>query len=345
MNLEGSNNSSDYHVSTLYVYLTFHQNPNWKRDEKSRRLQFLATNIFYLSQLPADILDLKVISNLEITEFNEICQPVVSRGLNDRVSQYVANKDDLRDPRLGISIPWLLTWTHKQFMRKDLDESLHDINACFLVLEDDAIFTQANLEYFLRYKTPMREIGLIPSFIRAEWSLSVKCWIHPDSFERIDFNSDIFNCPFNESKKLLQRNNPFSASILFDAQYCREYFESESSVQQLACFKHKYIFDIGSTATLGLICESIPSGYKSRTAVLVDTNSFFPEPGSVIRHQGDRYANDPWQKHFRLYDAPNLSTPNLKRSFLQITKRLLMRDVHIIIRNYLKRIISVWIRK
>ena len=345
MNPATRNVSSDYQVSTLFVYLTFYQNPKWKRDEKRKRLQFLATNIFYLSQLPTEILDLKVISNLEITEFNEICAPVVSRGPNNKVMQYVATEDDLRDPRLGIGLPWLLTWTHKTFMRKDFEATFSDINAHFLVLEDDAIFTQANLEYFLKYKSPMREIGLIPGFIRAEWSLSNNCWIHPDSFTRIDFDSDFFKCPFNNEKRLSQRDNPFSASILFDAQYCREYFESESSVQQLACFKHSYIFDIGSTATLGLICESVPAGYKSRTAVLVDAKSLFPEPGSVIRHQGDRYANDPWQEHFRLYDTPSMSKPNIRRTNLQIIRRLFMRDGHTIIRKYLKGVVGAWIRK
>lgn len=325
---------------SLHVYLTFFQNPSWSSLERAYRTQFLATSIFYLSQLKVSFLKVKVFSNLEIQDFNNICAPIESRGRAELALQKIVTSKDLLDPRLKIEIPWLLTWAHKKTMFSDFQKSPQGSRELFLVLEDDAIFTQANLDYFLEYLSPLKRLGLIPGFMRAEWSRALRTWVHPDSFERMDFASDTFEYPFNKHKILSQRNNPFSASILFDRELCNEYFESESSDQQIACFKHPYIFDIGSTATLGLIAESVPPGYKCRTAVVLDAHTLYPEPGSVIRHQGDKYANDPWQAHYRLYDHPDMHPLIKRRTLADLIKRLLKPDRFIVLKKYFLQTLS-----
>jgi len=323
---------------SLSVYITHFIDPDISAKRAKQRMEYLATEILYLSMLDVRFLRINVISNKSIVGFDELAKPILARGCDAEINNHVATDDQVSEN--GRILNWLLTWVHKSQMKTDVESRRGDLNSYYLYLEDDALFTDANLRYFIDFLPTMKKLGLIPGFIRSEWSSLYDCWTHPDSFSRLSFDQDIYEYPFDSSFKLIQRENPYSASILLDQSLAEEYFQSESSVQQLACYKHPIIFDIGSTAALGLICENVPEGYKIRTALVCNSSNFYPVPGSVIRHLDDRYGNDIWQTHFRLFED-RISTPlHATRTFWNYFLRLRNPDRFSVFSKYISKLVK-----
>lgn len=317
----------------LWVYITHYQ-PITHLKNYQTRLNYLSTSIFYLSQIQDYRLVIKIISNKEILMLSNLAAPIMSRVDNSTISEYVASEEEITVA--GKRLDWLLTWVHKNPMRVDVAASAVDSRDVFLVIEDDAIFTASNLEYFINELAGLRKVGLIPAFIRSEWSEFDQCWTHEDPIGRIIDTAKFFSHPTETQKILMQLQNPFSASIILTHDLAVEYFNSESSVQELACYKHPIIYDIGSSACLGLIMENIPTGYINRVAVICNSVNRFPLPGSVIRHLGDRYAQDKWHKNIRLYDDKDYEALPVHRSKVDYLKRILQRDGLRVVQKYLR---------
>ena len=316
----------------LWVYLT-HFRVGTETDDYKIRFGYLATSVFYLSQIDEYEVKIKVVTNSKIEEIENLAAPIKSRVDDSTLEQYVASETEIS--KEGKKINWLLTWVHKSLFLKDLRNSESDPRDLFLVLEDDALFTSANLEYFLNELSDMEEVGLLPSFIRSEWSDADACWTHEDPLGRINETATFFPHPKDENKRLMQLQNPFSASIMLNYSLAVEYSESESAVQALACYKHPVIYDIGSSACLGLIMENIPNGYLNRVAVICNRANGFPIPGSVVRHLGDRYARDKWHRNIRLYDQDGFDELPPHRNLVDYLKRLLRKDALLVLKKYL----------
>lgn len=322
-------------MPTLFIYLTYFQ--NGKADDfAQRRVEYLATSIFYLSQISHFKLSMFVVSNLQIKDFSELTMPIISRDDGSKIELYVAPEQEFS--YLGQRFDWLLTWVHKKQMKIDFENSNPQKGDYFLVLEDDALFTSANLEYFINHREDLSLVGLIPSFIRSEWSKDDNCWTHEDPCGRLIDTRKMFDYPGSTRLRLMQLQNPFSATICLDYQLAQEYFLSGSSIQQEACFKHPIIYDIGSTATLGLIMENIPSGYLNRVAVVCTNSDYYPIPGSIIRHLGDRYASDKWHRNIRMYDKQSFPPLPTHRTIIDYLRRVfLSSDGLVVLRSWLKR--------
>lgn len=322
----------------LWVYLT-HFRTRTETNGYQIRFGYLASSIFYLSQINDYELRIKIITNSAIEEIENLAAPIRSRLDGSTLEQYVSSESEVTVD--GHKYDWLLTWVHKSLFQKDLENSESDSGDLFLVLEDDALLTTANLDYFINELPDLEEIGLIPSFIRSEWSNADACWTHEDPIGRFTETAKFYPHPKDENKKLMQLQNPFSASIILNHPLAIEYFKSDSAIQALACYKHPIIYDIGSSACLGLIMENIPEGYLNRVAVVCKQVNGFPIPGSVVRHLGDRYAQDKWHRNIRLYDNEEFEALPVHRSKADYLKRILKPDGfrvvqrHIFSRRYL----------
>lgn len=324
-----------YIMPTLFVYLTYFQNGKLEHSHR-QRLEYLATSLFYLSQIDNFKLSITVVSNLPMEDFSALTMPIVSRNDNSKIELYVASEEEYSFS--GRRFDWLLTWVHKKLMQYDFENTNSRSGDLFLVLEDDALFTSANLHYFLKHREPLKQVGLIPSFIRSEWSKYDNCWTHEDPCGRLIDTRTIFEYPGDSKLSLMQLRNPFSASICLDYELAKEYFSSESSVQQKACFKHPIIYDIGSTSTLGLIMENVPWGYLNRVAVVCSNSDNYPIPGSIFRHLGDRYAHDKWHRNIRMYDKEEFPPLPTHRTGMDYFKRIfLRRDGLITLRGWLRK--------
>ena len=315
----------------LWAYLT-HFRSKIESSEYKVRFGHLATSIFYLSQITDYQVKIKVITNLQIVNLDNLTPPILSRLDGSTIEQYVCSESEITAG--GRKFDWLLTWVHKTLLQKDLQEAHANSNDLFLVLEDDALFTGANLSYFVNELHELNDLGLIPSFIRSEWSVIDECWTHEDPMGRIVDTAKFFSHPRDDSRSLMQLQNPFSASILLNHTLAKEYFASESAVQALACYKHPVIYDIGSSACLGLIMENIPTGYLNRVAVVCNSANGYPVPGSVIRHLGDRYAQDKWHRNIRLYDQITFQDLPTNRTPYDYLRRLFRKDVGYVLKKF-----------
>ena len=306
---------------SLFVYITHFQKSGSNNVSNQQKVKQLADLILGLSRINVKRLEISVFTNLRnYEELNPIFKPIESRlrgGGHWNINLVSTEEMTIK----GVYNPWLLTWSHKHKLKQDVLKSKKD--SLFLYLEDDAIFLQDNLEYFLEFRPKLQKIGLIPGFLRAEFSPIHITWTNPDIFPNQNYqDSQVLD---NEGELLLLRQyeNPFSASILLDLQLAHEYLRSKAFFLAGAQTLHPIIWDTGATAALGLISERVPLGYSSRVAVILNSQNSLPLLGAVLRHQGDRYASDVWQRHFLLFDSSDKPTMlNSKRSRVDIVTRL-----------------------
>jgi hypothetical protein len=305
---------------SLYVYITFYYNDKSPKDQKKARLRYLAELLLQLSYISVKNLHIKIFTNYSQNSISNATKPIKARNTVNCTSEIfeISNDSLLNDE--GVFEPHLLTWAHKNELFRDVSNA--QVQSYFLYLEDDALFTEANLSYFIEHRAKLRSHGLIPSFLRAEWNDNNGEWINSDSFERLPKISDS-SLQIDADSKYIEVKNPYCAMILLDLELAKEYVASESSKLKSARHKHYFIWDSAATAALGLISEKIPKGYSSRTVVGFGSQSLLPLIGSIVRHQGDRYANEIWWRHFRLFeDHSKGDLPIPKRSFLQKIKRI-----------------------
>lgn len=303
-------NSKDYN---LKVYITHYVHKNASGKKRATRGTYLADLILSLARLNLNKVDIKIYTNFQKpNEFLTLSTPLECSEILSSFEVVVVPESEMN--YYGVYNAWLLTWAHKTDLKVDVENSNgHNL---YLYLEDDALFDQSNLDYFLQGREILREFGLIPSYVRAEWSSIQKCWINSDSFPGHQHQDYLLQSSINKSYKVCQYENPFYAAFLFDQELALEYIHSKSFELEDAGRKHPIIWDTGATAALGLICENIPQGFCFRTAVLLSEKKDFPVIGSVLRHQGDRYANDLWFIQRRLFQegrSGELDTP--KRHF------------------------------
>lgn len=305
---------------SLNVYISFYVDDKLTIDQKNNRLKYLAELMLHLSYISVKSLHVKIFTNKSEGYVSNITKPVEARNTHNCTAEIFEFSNDSLINDEGMFEPHLLTWKHKSVLSRDISQA--NENSYFVYLEDDAIFTEANLIYFIEHRRMLRIYDLIPSFLRAEWNDANSEWINSDSFERLPIISQ-GHLQINSDIKYVEVRNPYCALIILDLELAREYIASESSKLKFARYKHDLIWDTAATAALGLISEKIPKGRASRTVIGFGSRSSLPLIGSIIRHQGDRYANEIWWQHFRLFEdhsKSNLPTP--KRNCLQKIKRV-----------------------
>jgi hypothetical protein len=310
----------------LNVYISFFENPRSDSSTKKNRLQYFAELVMNLSQIDVKALKVNVFTNRTINNLDFALEPLSSR-MGDTVIAVIEVPPNELVNEFEKYEPHLLTWAHKSYLQSDVMRGGE--NSYYLYLEDDAIFTQGNLEYFLSHREKLRSYGLIPSYMRSEWSKIHDLWVNSDAMDTL---SNRTKATLNSGADIYYADleNPYCALSLFDYELAIEYLNSESSVLHLARGKHKIIYDTAATAALGLICENIPEGFHSRTVVAFNVESNQPIPNAIVRHQGDRYANDVWWQQYPLFDHEiKLVAPT--RTFHQKSKRLIQ-----IIKDWIK---------
>jgi hypothetical protein len=299
---------------TLDVYVPIYFGPSVSRENMDKRIGFFAEQILHLSYLNLRRIRINAYTNNGSKIPEGIWDPLLAMPNESSFRIVECNKSELANED-GHYEPQLLTWVHKEDLKHDIGEG--DSDSIYLYLEDDALFTQANLDYFLHYRPVLKKVGLIPSFLRAEWSSKLGLWIDSDAFERIQFQR-FFEIGGVNGLLFYQPTNPYCALILLDQELALEYLDSNSFDRNRRKGREGLIWDTAASSALGLIYENFPNSYLHRIAVPVKSKNDLPITGSIVRHQGNRYANEIWWRHFRLFDGklkPNIPVP--RRSLLQ----------------------------
>lgn len=274
---------------SILVAITFHHVP--------KRVIYLLDVVRALADFPVRRIDIRVmINDVPDAEFDAL-HAVLAATLSANATVTLVRCRDLAHP-------FDLAWAHKRLIP---DEFLAEASpySHFVYLEDDMRFGFRNFRYFVEHRPFLATHGLIPSFLRVEYSTEaqeMRC-------------TDVQNSmPFDRLRKLergpylfVAHTNPYCAVYVLDRDLAREYVASAS-------FDHAAsatIRDIGTRerSAMGLCWENVPRGFRSRYAIPID-------PQRAIA------AGECWVPHL-----PNNYTTRMRSASGKLPMRNLIRQV------------------
>lgn len=184
--------------------------------------------------------------------------------------------------------PWLLTWEHRNYLKRDLVDS--NENTLFLYLENDMKFSQENLDYWINAKANLTGTPLIPAFVRVEEIVDSNQWVAIDHFGGKP--SMFKNLPKHTAadKIFVQLDNPYCACYLLDKQLAAEFVNSKAFDEKAS--RELTWWDIGARAAMGLGFVNPPTGFKSRHVVPVKKvdNFFIIQNDARLHHLPNIYS-------------------------------------------------------
>lgn len=199
----------------------------------------------------------------------------------------VANGFEIRRCR-DLLHPFLLTWAHKEDMRR-LVETAEGGYTHFLYVEDDEEITETQLAYLLEYGALLKPFGLLPGVYRTELLERTGQLIATDQRRR----TDLTGRPFVEAGGLVftEIETPYCGMFFLDRDQAREHVASHS----FDVFESTLVSRWGSRerATQGLTFENPPCPFTQRVVFPLDPATLQPVEKACIRHLPNNYVNDP----------------------------------------------------
>jgi len=182
-----------------------------------------------------------------------------------------------------LDLPWQVKPLIKQVFLDPKKEYSH-----FVHLEDDMRFSFRNFSYWHTYRPLIADSGLIPSFIRVEYSRLREelCCVeitHPVEIAKshhIKRGETVFLTP----------PNTYSAMYVFDKALAAEYVVSRSFDRDRSR-EVRPTWETRERAAAGLCWENPPEGFNGRLGIPIDTLSMTVPPEAWLPHLGDRYAD------------------------------------------------------
>ncbi len=154
-----------------------------------------------------------------------------------------------------------------------------------MYIEDDIMINKNNIEYWLKGREELRHTGFIPSFLRYEkkdggtiYSTDVTKPVHLSHMPKISLPNGYSYVNFRE---------PYQGMYLLDRELMAEHLRGPSSSPDFGPWH------IREKAAQGLTFTNIPTGFYSRNLVGFDHKKFSVDPGCLIHHLPDNYANNP----------------------------------------------------
>lgn len=271
-------------------------NQPWKKDvmTKSRKTDQL-NRMIYLSRLLQSLSNIRV-RNLTVnivTNSEEASQQIISLGfkleLNFHIFPNYNKMNHLHnspwieeDP----TSPWNLVWEHKKLIKEDFLKG--NKNSLYLYIENDILFTQQNLEYWLKENELLNESQLSPSFLRVEFDHQNSQWIAIDVFD--DSKISIKDCPKVSDRNFyfVQLPNSYSGLYLLNQNQLEIHLKSKAFSKLES--RELTWWDLGARATSGNQFLSIPAGFTSRNVIKVEKDTLAPSMECLVHHLPNLYV-------------------------------------------------------
>lgn len=245
------------------------------------RLKYLAEVLSSLGTFPrADvILITNTLNESELIELEKLHTKILPNGIGK-------GKISIRSYG-NLAHPFELTWCHKEIIENEFINNNKGYTH-FIYLEDDIEFNFTNFCYFIEFREVFSEIGLLPSFLRVEFSQNIKNFVNTDNISPID----VLNQPKISYKEYFFVNppNPYMACFVLDKELASEYIITDSFDKNKSS---SHFWGIRERAAMGLCWEKIPNSFQSRYVVPVCKSSGLIPKFAWISHLPDNYANDP----------------------------------------------------
>jgi hypothetical protein len=208
----------------------------------------------------------------------------------------------------GLEHPFDLTWAHKRLIR-DVFLAEGSSFTHFLYLEDDMRFGAVNLRYFLRFRPLLEPFGLLPSFLRIEYS---------EAAEELRFTEHrrptdpVAVRGVTAGGMRFIGVAPYCALYLLDRPLARQHVESPSFDKEASKALSRWA--VRERAAAGVCWDGVPRGFRSRYVVpLTPAHDGFA-PDCFVPHLHATYADRPGASFgkipvHRAFDDPAAAPP------------------------------------
>jgi len=236
------------------------------------RLQYLKKTSDHFSELANEVFVCVITNTRNESDLEKINAVLSSKGFDF----------DIFQPH-GLGHPYLLPWSHFEIvLNKISDQSFTH----FMYVEDDILVTRTNIEYWIHGRETLRDSGVYPSFIRVEQKNGEDNWYSSDA----NFISYAIHLPkvtvLDSSYFYLNLPHPYQGMYFYDRELMLEYLTSEAFTPDSGS-----TWNIREKATQGLTFLNPPIGFLSRNVVGYDAKSKRIDPGALIHHLPNNYAN------------------------------------------------------
>lgn len=177
--------------------------------------------------------------------------------------------------------PFHLTWHHKKLLPSWASRA-REVDDYFIYIEDDMVLTNDNIEYFRENLNPLRQYGLIPSFLRYEIREGRKYSVDMIEPQLVAVSPTVSV----GDVKFLGPTNPYWAGFILDKALAQEYLLSDSF--DLVRSERRAEWDVRERAAMGLTWEAAPNRYKSRYAIPLRDGQ--PIESCLIWHCAQNYS-------------------------------------------------------
>jgi hypothetical protein len=213
-----------------------------------------------------------------------------------RVAPAAAIDDAPAGPRGVLVVGWrpgfrhrngfYLTWGHVPLLRR---AARTDRFSHLVYLEDDMRFTGEHLAYWLRYRRPLAEAGLLPGFVRFESRADVRYLV--DAMRPVDpaLRRRAIRVA-GESAYFVNLENPYQALYVLDRELFEPHFRFSRGRSPLRSRASEWA--IRERAASGPIFDDVPDGLVSRNVVPVriDGERQRLDPSCLVEHMAPTYT-------------------------------------------------------
>jgi len=245
------------------------------------RLGFLAEVLRSLSEFPVADMSVVIVTNTFRQE-----DLALLRRLNGEILR--GNSSSIRS--FGdLAHPFDLTWRHKAIIAGEFIGANHGRYTHFIYLEDDIRLSFGNFCYFVEFREILRSFGLLPAFVRVEYSAALGGFVASDAFwpVYVPVQSHI---PLGDIV-MVNMPNPYNPCFILDLDLAAEYVRTRSfdCEESLAVGQ----WGVRERAAMGLCLENVPAPFQTRYVVPVSRQTSMAPEFAWLSHLPNNYADNP----------------------------------------------------
>jgi hypothetical protein len=245
------------------------------------RVRFLAEVLRSLAEYPVASMDVVIITNTfrhdQLALLRRLCAEVLSES-----SASIRSYGDL-------SNPWNLTWCHKPIIATEFVDGNHGRYTHFIYLENDIRLSFVNFCYFLEYRERLRGFGLLPAFVRVEYSANLGGFVTSDVFWPIYVPAQS-HIRLGDTV-LMNVPNPYNPFFILDLELAQEYVQSRSFDREGSLEVSPWA--VADRSAMGLCLENVPPPFQSRYLVPVSRQTGMVPACAWVWHLPNNYADNP----------------------------------------------------
>ncbi|MGY2997351.1 hypothetical protein [Mesorhizobium sp. URHB0026] len=213
----------------------------------------------------------------ELGALNRLCRETLTSGTGT-----VRSYGDLTNG-------WDLTWCHKSIIAKDFIKENHGRYTHFIYLENDIRLSFMNFCYFVEYREALRTFGLLPSFIRVEYSTALGGFTSSDVFWPVYV--PVQSHVLLGDLVLVNMPNPYNPLFILDLELGAEYVQSPSFDRQASGTVCPW--GVAERAAMGLCLENVPAPFQSRYVAPIYQKAGTVPAFAWVWHMPNNYADNP----------------------------------------------------